>query len=218
MADIETRPDGHHTGHTLNRRGYDRIAAQWDGIRQRLTERETVLLGRTLDGIAPPATVLDAGCGTGMPMAGALIERGFSVIGVDQSAAMLAIARRRFPQQQWHEGALETTDFAAFGAVAAALCWDCLFHIQRQCHPLILGAIHTALRPGGRLMLTCGGSEHPAFTDTMFEVPFFYDSWTPAQTEQLLRDLGYRICHAEYLNVPTDGRDKGRYAIVAEKP
>lgn len=66
-------------------------------------------------------------------------------------------------------------------------------------------------------MLTVGGSAHPAFTDTMFGQAFFYDSNTPDESGQILARLGCRIVIGEFMNLPDGGRDKGRYAIVAEK-
>ena len=51
----------------------------------------------------------------------------------------------------------------------------------------------------------------------MFGHEFFYDSNTPEQTGQILQRLGCRLLIAEFMDKPTDGRDKGRYAIVAEK-
>lgn len=53
------------------------------------------------------------------------------------------------------------------------------------------------------------------FTDTMFERTFFYGSHPPKAALVLLEELGYRIVHHEFLNPPTSGRDKGRFAIVA---
>jgi len=50
--------------------------------------------------------VLDVATGTGL-VAGELIRRGFEVTGVDQSAEMLAVARRRF------EGAVELVEASA---------------------------------------------------------------------------------------------------------
>jgi SAM-dependent methyltransferase len=43
------------------------------------------------------ARVLDLGCGTGVPISQALIERGFNVYGVDASLTMVAAFRARFP-------------------------------------------------------------------------------------------------------------------------
>ena len=73
------------------------------------------------------------------------------------------------------------------------------------------------LAPGGRLMVTVGGSEHPAFTDTMYDQTFFYDSHPPGTVLAMLRHIGFEPLIAEFVNLPTTGRDKGRFAIVARK-
>lgn len=68
------------------------------------------------------------------------------------------------------------------------------------------------------LALTAGGSEHPAFTDTMFDQTFFYDSNPQHRLVALLQGLGFPIDAAEFLSTPTDGHGKGRYAVVASLP
>src|SRR5437762_14347093 len=42
-------------------------------------------------------TVLDLGCGTGVPISQVLIERGFKAYGVDASPTIVAAFRARFP-------------------------------------------------------------------------------------------------------------------------
>jgi hypothetical protein len=49
----------------------------------------------------------------------------------------------------------------------------------------------------------------------MYGNSFFYDSLTPEQTISVLEALGLAVEHAEFINPPTNGRDKGRYGIVA---
>jgi SAM-dependent methyltransferase len=56
-----------------------------------------------------PATVLDAGCGTGR-VAIELARHGIEVVGVDVDASMLATARRRAPRITWHHGDLAGLD------------------------------------------------------------------------------------------------------------
>lgn len=56
-----------------------------------------------------PATVLDAGCGTGR-VAVELARRGVEVVGVDADPSMLATARRLAPQLTWIEADLTTLD------------------------------------------------------------------------------------------------------------
>jgi len=198
-----------------NERSYDAIAARWDEARRGFFGRERAYLDALLADLAPGARVLDLGCGTGRPMAEAVLARGHRVDGIDQSAGLLAIARRRLPQGTWRRGRLEALALEA--TYDAAICWDALFHVARTGHQAILARVARHLRAGGRLMLTVGGSESPPFVDTMFDEPFFYDSHPPARMMAMLDELGFAPLVAEFMNEPTGGRDKGRYAIVAAK-
>ena len=67
-----------------------------------------------------PASVLDAGCGTGR-VAIELARRGVDVVGVDLDPAMLAAARRKAPGLAWVLGDLATARLGRrFDAVVAA--------------------------------------------------------------------------------------------------
>lgn len=56
-----------------------------------------------------PATVLDAGCGTGR-VAIELAARGVAVVGVDLDAAMIERARAKAPELEWHQHDLSMLD------------------------------------------------------------------------------------------------------------
>lgn len=67
-----------------------------------------------------PASVLDAGCGTGR-VAIELARRGLEVEGVDLDATMLSAARRKAPQIPWHQADLAGLDLGRrFGVVVLA--------------------------------------------------------------------------------------------------
>ena len=59
--------------------------------------------------VAPPARVLDAGCGTGRSTI-AFAGLGYDVVGVDVDASMLAVARADAPDLDWREADLATFD------------------------------------------------------------------------------------------------------------
>jgi cyclopropane fatty-acyl-phospholipid synthase-like methyltransferase len=200
----------------MNRESYNAIAPAWDAARQTLGPPEGRYLAAFLEGLAPASHVLDLGCGTGRPIAEAVLARGHRVTGVDQSGVLLAFARARFPQATWIESRIQ--DFDCDDRFAGIVCWDALFHIDRAEHAGVFQRCAALLEPGGRLMLTVGGSEHPAFTDTMFGREFFYDSHPPARALELLADCGFVPRLADFINPPAGGRDKGRYAIVAVRP
>ena len=199
----------------LNRRSYDAIAAAWDVSRSGFYGRELDYLDALLEGIPQPARVLDLGCGTGRPFAERVLGLGYRLTGVDQSEAMLMRARNRFPAEAWIHAAIE--DYVPTACVSAIICWDTLFHIERRWHEMLLRRFARILPPEGKLMFTVGGSAHPPFTDTMFGERFFYDSHPPQTVRALVARAGLKLIVEEFMNVPTGGRDKGRYAIVAAK-
>ncbi len=197
----------------VNLESYNAIAERWDKQRVHLSPAEARILPLVTHGLAPGARLLDLGCGTGQPVATHFATAGFHVTGVDQSSAMLALAQHRLPDHQWLLGSIE--DFPKVDHIAAVIAWDSLFHIPRDRHAAIVRRVRETLPSDGRFALTVGGSEHPAFTDTMFDRTFFYDSHSPQHTVLLLEASGFRIVHEEYLNRPDGARDKGRVALVA---
>ena len=91
--------------------------------------------------------ILDAGCGAG-PLFAALRERGAVVSGIDQSAAMLALARQRLGA----DADLRVADLAEplpfpdaeFDDVVASL----VLHYLRDWGP-VLAELRRVLKPGG---------------------------------------------------------------------
>jgi cyclopropane fatty-acyl-phospholipid synthase-like methyltransferase len=198
-----------------NRESYDAVAEQWDRARVQLSGAEERLFAMLLEHLRPDDEVLDLGCGTGRPVAERILRDGFRVVGIDQSERMLALARQRFPAATWIAAAIET--FVPQRRFAAAVAWDSLFHVPREHHLQIFGRVRDALRRDGCFALTVGGSEHPPFTDTMFGESFFYDSYPPDRAIALLEQSGFSVIDSEFLNLPTGGRDKGRFAILARR-
>ncbi|WP_156756145.1 class I SAM-dependent methyltransferase [Actinokineospora pegani] len=100
--------------------------------------------------------VLDAGCGSGS-LSAALRDRGAVVTGIDASAAMLALARRRLGvDAALHVGDLNgRLPFAdgAFDDVVASL----VLHYLRDWGPA-LAELRRVLKPGGRLIASV---DHP---------------------------------------------------------
>lgn len=197
----------------MNRTSYNAIAREWDQARWTLDARERPFLDLLVRDLAPSAHILDLGCGTGRPIAEFLLRAGFRVTGVDQAEALLALARERLPAGRWIHAEIES--FEPEEIYDGAVLWDSLFHIPREPHEAILKKVVRALRPSSIVILTAGGSGHPAFTDTMFDQPFFYDSHSPETICSILEGLGTAIEHAAFLDLPTDGRDKGRFAVAA---
>ena len=96
-------------------------------------------------------SVLDLGCGTGL-LAGRLIARGYRVVGVDASDAMLAVARERLgPEVTLSRMTLP--DLEVEGVFDAAVCtFDGLNYLTPDELRSTIGAVAGCLRPAGWLV------------------------------------------------------------------
>src|ERR687887_1761749 len=70
--------------------------------------------------LPPGARVLDLGCGSGLPTAKQLIDAGVEVVGIDESNAMLELARQQAPGGEYlHQDLRELDQLGEFDAVVA---------------------------------------------------------------------------------------------------
>ena len=97
-----------------------------------------------------PASVLDAGCGTGR-VARELARRGVEVIGVDLDPDMLATARRRSPELRWIEADLASVELGRpFDLVLAA--GNVAILLTPGTEAAVIRNLARHLRPGGHLV------------------------------------------------------------------
>ena len=97
-----------------------------------------------------PASVLDAGCGTGR-VGRELARRGLHVVGVDLDPAMLVTARRKAPGVDWRQADLATVDLAgAFDAVV--LAGNVMIFLAPGTEPAVVANMARHLTPGGVLI------------------------------------------------------------------
>ena len=137
-------------------------------------------------------TVLDIGCGSGVPIARHFIEQGCQVSGVDSSAAMIAMCVSRFPEQQWQ--VVDMRSLALQRVFGGVLAWDSFFHLtasdQRRMFPIFKQ--HAA--PGAALMFTSGPSAGEVIGSYRGD-PLYHASLDGAEYRQLLADNGFEVVH-----------------------
>lgn len=153
--------------------GYDALAEEFE--RRRMHSVVGVARVRAWAQSLPPgATVLDLGCGPGIPISRALLDAGCEVYGVDASPRMTAAFRRHFPGIPVATEPVERSRFfdrTFDGIVAVGL----LFLLPAEHQTALIARAAQALRPGGRLLFTA---------------PWQAGSWADILTQRTSRSLG----------------------------
>ncbi|MEU4199794.1 class I SAM-dependent methyltransferase [Streptomyces sp. NPDC045470] len=149
----------------LNRLVLDRAgqAEAFDAIGDRYDEAfphkegQLAAAARLVAALPPGSRVLDVGCGTGLPTARQLTDAGHTVVGVDLSPSMVALARDNVPAARFHQ--LDIADLrdgrlGGPGSFDGAVAFFSLLMLPRAEIPYTLRMLHTLLKPGGLLALS----------------------------------------------------------------
>jgi len=135
---------------------FDAMAPTYDDLEPWYEHLYAVLHGilRETIGPAPPGggSALDAGCGTGFQSA-LLTELGWDAHGIDVSAGLLAVARRRLPAASFALASVETLPYPDARFDAVVCCGSTLSFVDDPA--CALAEMGRVLRPGGRLLLDC---------------------------------------------------------------
>ena len=106
---------------------YERHASEWDADRRCGGWNDKKWHDRFIALLPKGASVLDLGCGGGMPVACNVVTHGIRVTGVDSSPSLIALCRERLPDQEWIVADMRGFRHARtfYGIVA----WDSYFHL-----------------------------------------------------------------------------------------
>lgn len=170
-------------------RVYDEIAGWFDEHRSRaLIEKQ--YLDYLVQALPPGAAILDLGCGTGEPILRFLAGRGFALTGVDASAAMIAIARGRFPGTRFVVGDMrELTLDRKFDALIA---WHSFFHLPHDHQRAMFAAFAHWLHPGGILVFTSGSAYGETWSENGGEA-LYHASLDTGEYRSLLERHGFTL-------------------------
>jgi ubiquinone/menaquinone biosynthesis C-methylase UbiE len=132
---------------------FDRVASQWDSMRQSFFSDSVREKALALAGVVAGRTAADLGAGSGF-ISEALLGAGLKVIAVDQSPAMIALMREKFSAVQdieYRVGEAESLPVAD-ASVDYAFANMYLHHVE---DPLVgIREMVRILKPGGRLVIT----------------------------------------------------------------
>ncbi|GMU01361.1 hypothetical protein KH5H1_54810 [Corallococcus caeni] len=138
------------------------------------------------------ASVLDVGCGTGLPLTRVLLEHGCQVMGVDSSRELLARFQANFPHVPVVCAPIQSCELQA-QAFDAAIAWGVLFHLRHEEQEQAIANITRALKPGAAFLFTSGDAHGSMDGAPMNGVPFRYHSYSVEGYRDLLRAQGLTL-------------------------
>ena len=188
---------------------YRRHAGAWARARGTgLMERRW--LDKYVDLLPAGASVLDIGCGLGVPLAAHLAGKGYAVTGIDSSPEMIALFRSNLPG-----AAAEVADMRRlklgrrFGGL---LAWDSFFHLAPGDQRGMFPVFREHAVPGAPLMFTSG----PAFGEAIGRLegePLYHASLDPGEYRLLLDRNGFDVVD----HVPEDPDCGGHTIWLAQQ-
>ena len=185
---------------------YERSAKECVARWSKRRHRRPPLLTEWLHRLPAGASLLDLGCGGGQD-AGDLNRRGYRVVGVDRTSALLLAGRRRYGSLPLVRADLRNLPFHAMsfdGLWAAAS----LMHFPKQDARCILADLCRLVRPGGLFAATVTyGVKSRLVTDGWVPGRYFA-RWRKDELARAVRRAGWTILE---LKIITNRERKGRW-------
>jgi SAM-dependent methyltransferase len=168
---------------------YQRHGEAWAELRSRELV-EAAWLDRFCALLPDGGTVLDIGCGSGLPIGRELIRRGFDLTGVDGTATMLALFRRNLPNISAQ--LIDMRNLAMGRPFAGLLAWDSFFHLSPADQRPMFARFRDHAAPGAALMFTSGHEEGSAIGKLEGD-PLYHGSLNPQEYRALLDAAGFDV-------------------------
>jgi 2-polyprenyl-3-methyl-5-hydroxy-6-metoxy-1,4-benzoquinol methylase len=183
----------------LVRRGYDAVSYRYRGdadLPPEYAEWINGLRSRLPDG----SSVLDLGCGCGIPVARSLASHGYAVTGVDISEVQIDRARRLVPSATFLNADVTRIEFAV-ASFDAIVCLYVLIHLPAPAQQLLLHRLASWLRPGGLLVATTGAAAWTGIEENWLggDAPLWWSHPGAATYRRWLRDAGFTVDAEEFV-------------------
>jgi ubiquinone/menaquinone biosynthesis C-methylase UbiE len=195
-------------------RGYDLAAERYARLEGPVEWPRMRWVRRLLERLPDGASILDLGCGSGVPATRELARH--HVVGADVSRRQIELARANVPGARFlHADVLELKfPSGSFRAVVALYLLD---HVPRARQAELLRRIYGWLQEGGCLLLTAEIEEEPGIVERWLGVPMYFSCFDAETTRRMVREIGFDILRDDVETQLEGEREIPYLWILAEK-
>lgn len=194
----------------LVKQGYNKAAEDYTSDRDQsqnvhyLEELESHLKAHT--------TILDLGCGAGLPIDRFFIEKGYKITGIDISEKQIELAEKNVPQ-----AAFEVKDMSELKegdySVDVVVSFYAIFHTPREQHADLFKKVNSFLPKGGYILVTMGAGEYEGLEDNFHGTQMWWSHYGSEKNTEIVKNAGFEII----LDEIDDNGNERHQVIMARK-
>ncbi|KAI0403723.1 methyltransferase [Xylaria palmicola] len=153
---------------------------------------------KLLEALPPSPSILELGCGPGVPILQLLLDQGARVVANDISRKQIEMAKARFPQAELVAGDMTALTFEP-ESFHGAISFYTLFHLPRSKLRDMLTKIHSWLKPNGVFVLNLAVVDEEEIHGEFFGYGMFWSSYDVDGNQALLREIGFDLLQVDVL-------------------
>lgn len=168
---------------------YRRHALAW-ALRRGTDLPERFWIDRFAREVGQGGTVLDIGCGSGVPVAAHLLSAGCRVHGIDSAPEMVELFLHNLKDASAEVEDMRTLELER--RFEGLIAWDSFFHLSHDNQRAMFPIFRAHARPGAPFLFS-SGPEHGEATGTFEGEPLYHASLAPSEYRDLLERSGFEL-------------------------
>lgn len=176
------------------REGYNKAAEDYSASRDEFANIEDLKKLNSL--LKPNSTILDIGCGAGIPVDKFFVDHGHKVIGIDISEKQIELAKKNVL-----EATFAVKDMSEFREgeyeVEAVVSFYAIFHIPREKHLELFKKINSFLASKGLILVTMGAGEYEGEEENFHGVKMWWSHYGADKNREIIKNAGFEILSDE---------------------